>query len=334
MAERGRGIPVVLAGLGEVGRMIARSVLETPELRLVAAVDPAADLAGRKLEQLLRLPCPDIAVAAEAEEAFAAAEGGVLLQATGSSFAEARPQLEQAVRARLSVASTCEELAYPWLRHEAAAEALDRLCEKSDVAVLGTGVNPGFVLDRLPALLSQVTGAVRCVQATRVVDAGARRVGLQRKIGAGISEEEFEGRADRGELGHVGLAESAALAALGCGLDVEEVEEDLEPVLAARDLVGATPGSVPVKEGRVAGIRQLARGFQDDREVVRLELVVAVGAEHPRDEVRLESEPPLRLQIPGGVPGEEATAWAIVHAALALPMLRGLVTVLDLPSGR
>jgi hypothetical protein len=228
------------------------------------------------------------------------------------------------------VASTCEELAYPWLRYEAAADALDRLCEKNDVAVVGTGVNPGFALDRLPAMLSQVTGRVRHVHCTRVVDAGTRRVALQRNIGAGLAEEEFEARVERGEVGHVGLAESAMLAALGCGLEVDELEEEIEPVLATREHASA----VPVKEGQVAGVRQVARGFGDDREVVRLELVVAVGAEHPRDEVGLDADPPLRLHVPGGIPGDEASAWAMVHAAEALPMLRGLVTVLDLPPGR
>jgi len=330
VAERGSGIPVVLAGLGDVGRAIARSILETPELRLVGAADPAPGLAGRKLESILNVPCPDLTVASDLARAFAAAQGGVLLQATHSSFEAVRPQIEQAVRAGLSVASTCEELAYPWLRHEAHADALDRLCEKSDVAVVGTGVNPGFALDRLPAFLSQMAGRVRHVDALRVVDAGARRAGLQRKVGAGLAEEAFHAAVERGELGHVGLAESAALAALGCGLEVDEVDEEMEPVIATRDLAAA----VPVREGAVAGVRHLARGYADGREVVRLELVIAVGAEHPRDEVRLDADPPLRISIPGGVPGDEATAWAVVHAATALPMMRGLVTVLDLPPGR
>jgi len=330
VAERGSGIPVVVAGLGDVGRAIARSVLETPELRLVAAADPAPGLAGRKLESILNAPCPDLTVASDLAKAFAAAQGGVLLQATRSSFEAVRPQIEQAVRAGLSVASTCEELAYPWLRHEAQADALDRLCEKSDVAVVGTGVNPGFALDRLPALLSQMTGRVRHIDAVRVVDANARRPALQRKVGAGLSEEAFQAAVERGEVGHVGLAESVALAALGCGLEVDEVDEELEPVIAARDLATA----VPVREGAVAGVRHLARGYADGREVVRLELVLVAGAEHPRDEVRLDADPPLRISIPGGVPGDEATAWAVVHAATALPMLRGLVTVLDLPPGR
>jgi 4-hydroxy-tetrahydrodipicolinate reductase len=84
----------------------------------------------------------------------------------------------------------------------------------------------------------------------------------------------------------------------------------------------------------VAGFSQTARVFADEREVVRLELVIALGAEDPRDEVELDADPPLRLIVPGGVPGDLATAAAAVNAAPAVTELRGLVTVLDLPAGR
>jgi 4-hydroxy-tetrahydrodipicolinate reductase len=96
----------------------------------------------------------------------------------------------------------------------------------------------------------------------------------------------------------VGLPESAALAAFGCGLEVDEVEEDLEPVVAEQDYASA----VPVRVGQVAG--------------------------------KLDAEPPLRLVIPGGVAGDQATAWTVVHAAASIVMLQGLVSVLDLPPGR
>ncbi len=328
MAERGSGIPVVVAGLGYVGRAIAAAVLSSPDLRLVGAVDPTS--AGKPLGAVLGSAGPQLVVAADPSRALASAAGGVLLQATSSFLGDVLPQVEQAVKAGLSVASTCEELAYPWLAHEEEADALDALCERHDVAVVATGVNPGFALDRLPALLSQATGPVRHLEAHRVVDLSRRRPALLRKVGVGLSPDQFHKALDADELGHVGLAESAALAALGSGLELDEVEDESEPVVAARDLGGPTP----VAKGQVAGVKHVARGWADGREVVRLELLLAVGAEDPRDEVRIDADPPLRLVVPGGIPGEAATAWAMVHAARALPMLRGLITILDLPSGR
>jgi len=324
------GIPVVVMGLGEIGRAIVRATLARPHLALAAAVDPA--LAGRSLAQLVGGPCPDLEVAAQAAEPLERARGGVVFHATGSRFDAVLPQLEQAVRAGLSVVSTCEELAYPRLRHEEQANALDALCERHGVAVVSTGVNPGFVLDRLPAFLAQVAGPVRHVRALRVVDAARRRVALQRKIGAGLTEEAFDEAYDRGEVGHVGLAESAALAAEGCGFDVDEAEidEEIAPLLAEEDWDGA----VRVRRGQVAGLHQAARVFLGDREVVRLELTMSMGADDPRDEVELDADPPLRLLIPGGVAGDEATANAVANAAAAVVERHGLLTVLDLPAGR
>ncbi len=322
-------IPVVLMGLGYVGRAIARAALQQSGLRVVGAIDPAH--AGKRLDEVLGSPAPTLAVVAELD--LGAARGGVLLHATASRFEAVLPQIEKAVAAGVHVVSTCEELAYPWWGYPELADRLADLCDERDVAVVGTGVNPGFALDRLPAFLSQVTGPVRHVRARRVQDASRRREALQRKVGAGLTEEQFEAAADRGDLGHVGLAESALLVADGCGFDVEDVdvEEEMEPLIADEDLDAA---AVPVRAGQVAGVRQTARAFVGGTERVYLELVVQSGAEDPRDEVEIDAATPLRLTVPGGIPGDEATAWAVVNAALVMPRLRGLVTVLELPAGR
>jgi len=327
LASEATGIPVVVEGLGEVGRAVARAVLSTPDLRLVGAVDPAC--AKQKLDAIVGLPT-GLEVEADPARSLRAARGGVLLLAGSSRFLEVLPAIERAVRAGLCVVSTCEELAYPWLAHEEEADALDALCERNDVAVVAAGVMPGLALDRLPALLSQGTGDVRRLDARRIVDIAGRSEATWRMAGVGLPLAEFERAVEIEAIGHVGLAESATLAALGCGLDLDELEEDTEPVLATRDLAGP----LLVQKGGVAGIRQVARGWQDGREVVRLEVVLAVGAEDPRDEVRIEADPPLRLVVPGGFPHEASTAWSVVHAAAAVPMLQGLVTVLDLPPGR
>jgi 2,4-diaminopentanoate dehydrogenase len=326
------GIPVVLMGLGEIGQSIARAALARPELRIVAAIDPHPDRAGRPLSDLLGVPAPGITVAEDLGDTLRGVRGGVIFQATQSRFQDVLPDLEAAVRAGVHVVSTCEELAWPWLNHREEAAALDRLCHERNAAVLGTGVNPGFVLDRLPAVLAQMAGPVRHVLGIRVVDVSRRRVPLQRKVGVGLTEKEFTERAEKGEIGHVGLAESAAMVAEGCvGAEEYEIDEDISPLLAEEDAGGA----VPVAKGAVAGLHHVARVFADGgREIVRLELTIAVGAEHPRDEVALDADPPLRLVVPGGVPGDEATANAVVNAAGAIVELRGIVSVLDLPAGR
>jgi len=320
-------------GLGEIGRLIGRSALSVPELEIVAAVDKTPDLVGRPLGSVLGAAAPDVRVTNVLDEALSAAPDGVVLQATGSRLEKVVEDVERCLRAHLSVVSTCEELAFPWVRHEKLAERLDRLAQKRNVSVLGTGVNPGFVLDRLVATCAQVCGRIERVVGTRVVDASRRRQSLQRKIGAGLSRQDFEKAVEEGIIGHVGLMESAALAAMGVGLGCEEVDEDIEPVYAE------VPQQAPwgaIRPGDVAGVRQVARAFVEHREVARLELTIALGAPDPRDEIAVEGSPPLRLLVPGGIPGDEATAWAVVHAAAMVGEHAepGLMTVLDLPAGR
>jgi 4-hydroxy-tetrahydrodipicolinate reductase len=326
LAQNEASIPVVLLGLGEIGQLVARAAVARPDFEVVGAIDP--EYAGRPLAELAPGANPELLVSDDPADAYASARGGVVLQATGSRLEAVLPDIQAAVRAGLHVVSTCEELAYPGLDHEAEAAALDRLCEEHGVAVVGTGVNPGFVLDRLPAMLAQATGEVRHVRGVRVVDTGRRRPALRRKAGTGITISEFEQAAERGEVGHVGLAQSAALVAESClALSEYEVDEEIEPLVADED-------GGDVAAGQVAGVHQVARVFAQEREVVRLELTFALGAEDPRDEIVLDADPPVRVLVPGGIDGDVATAQLVVNAVPAVVERTGLLTVLDLPAGR
>ncbi len=321
-------VPVVVMGLGHMGREIARAALASEEVDVVGAVDIAPQLLGASLGEVLGL---ESAVRVTETVQKASRPGAVVLHATGSRLQAVLEELLEAVRQGHPVVSTCEELSFPFLRHPEAAERLERAAVRAGVSVVGTGVNPGFVLDRLVATLGQTVGAVRHVHATRSVDAGARREAFQHQVGAGLTEEAFSALAEQDSVGHVGLLESAALCALGLGLDCDDFEEELYPLLAEEDYPGSP---VPVPKGRVAGVHQTAVGLQDGQERVRLELTLAVGAVG-HDRVVLEADRRLTLELPGGLPGDSSTAHLVVHAAPRLTAASpGLLTVLDLPSGR
>ncbi len=325
-------VPVVVMGLGSIGQEIARAALRSEELELIGAVDKHPKIAGRSLTDLLGQPAGTFKVQSSLAQAVGKRRGAVLLHATGSKLPQVKDQILEAILLGMHVVSTCEELAFPWLNHPKLADQLDAAAERGDVSVVGTGVNPGFVLDRLVATLGQVCGEIRHVKATRIVDARTRREALQRKVGAGLTEAEFFALADQDGLGHVGLVESAALAALGLGLDCDDFEEELAPVFAEEDISG---GAFMVKKGRVAGIFQSATGLIEGRELVRLELTIAVGAEPPGDTIELDADPPLKLHIANGIAGDRATAHLVINAAPRVTAAgRGLLTVLELPAGR
>ncbi|MCA1829880.1 MAG: dihydrodipicolinate reductase, partial [Myxococcales bacterium] len=172
-------IKVALMGLGAIGRGIARCALQKSELEIVAAIDLDPSRVGKKLSDVLDAPAPDVIVGSDAVAEMKKVQGGVLLHATGSRLDDVEGELAQALTAGLSVVSTCEELSYPWLRHPEIAERLDKLAQKRKLALLGTGVNPGFVMDRLPATMGAVCGRIDRVKVTRIVDSRTRRVQLQ-----------------------------------------------------------------------------------------------------------------------------------------------------------
>jgi len=326
-------VPAVIMGLGFIGREVARAARASPELELVGAVDTHPQLLGKKFGDLVGDKSLGFKVSGSLEEALGKTRKNViLLHATGSRLPQVAEQILEAVRLGMPVVSTCEELAFPYLKHPELAEKLDRAAQRSGVSILGTGVNPGFVLDRLVAVAGQVCGQVRHVSAKRTVDARTRREALQRKVGAGLTEDEFLALVDKEQLGHVGLLESAALCALGLGMDCDDFEEEIAPVLAEEDIKG---GAFVVKKGRVAGISQTAVGLEEGQERVRLELTIALGAEESGDSIKLEADPPLELVIKGGVAGDSATAHLVVNAAPRLASAEpGLLTVLELPGGR
>jgi 4-hydroxy-tetrahydrodipicolinate reductase len=319
-------------GLGFIGQEIARAAHASPEVRLVGAVDNSPQLIGRRLGELLGDPSLSITVQGDLDQARGRQRKAVLLHATASRLPQVMQQLLAAIRAGFSVVSTCEELSFPFLKYPDLAQQLEREARKAEVSVLGTGVNPGYVLDRLIATAGQVCGPVRHVSATRVVDARSRREALQRKIGAGLTEEEFMKLANEDQIGHIGLTESAALCALGLGLECDDFEEEIAPLIAEEDIPG---GAFPVRKGKVAGIAQTAVGLEGAQERVRLDLNISMGADNPRDQIVIDADPKIEIVVTGGIAGDRATANVVVNAAPRLAAADpGLLTVLELPAGR
>jgi 2,4-diaminopentanoate dehydrogenase len=327
---------VVQYGLGPIGLETARTVLQksqTGRMELVGAIDIDPEKAGRDVAELLGLDVPTgVTVSADADAVLANARPDVVLHTTSSFLDRVGEQLEQCARAGAHVVSSTEELAYPFDRHPAWAERLDRTAREHGVVIVGTGVNPGYAMDALALAATGVCTEVRGLRVERTVDAAGRRLPLQRKVGAGITEEEFAERKAAGTFGHIGLRESLLLVAAGLGWRLDEVEETLEPVLA-RERV-RTP-FLTVEAGQVAGIHHAVRGRMGGAEVLVLDLKMYVGAPTPSDVIVVDGTPPLRLVAENGIFGDTATVGALVNTAgVVLQAQPGLRTVKDLPVPR
>ncbi|MEL6616911.1 MAG: dihydrodipicolinate reductase [Bacteroidota bacterium] len=320
---------VVQFGLGPIGQSCARLALSRPDLQVVGALDLNPDRVGRDLGDVLGTGASGVIVRDDAPEALAELKPDVVLHTTISFLDRIEGQLMTCIDAGAHVVSSSEELFWPFSRDEAFSRRIDAAATARGVAVVGTGVNPGFVMDLFPVVLSGVCARVDRVDVSRSVDAGRRRGPLQKKVGAGLTEAEFRAREAAGGFGHIGMIESAQALAAGLGWEGATFSETFGPHMATAD---HQTEHATVASGDVAGIHQTAEVMVDDQTRATLTLTMAVGAPD-EDRVRIAGDPPLEVVVQGGTFGDTATVAAVVNAVPRVAAARpGLRTMLDLPA--
>jgi hypothetical protein len=326
----GKPLKVVQVGLGPIGQGIVRLALETEGLQVVGATDPSPDLAGKNLGTVLGLPKKlRLKVEGNPERFVRKARADVAILCTSSSLKVVKPQVLGLIKRGLNVVTTCEEMAFPVPAHAAVFRELDKAARRKKVSLLATGVNPGFTMDALALMLTAPCARVSRVSVTRVVDAGTRRLPLQRKVGAGLNLNQFRRAQTEGTVRHVGLSESVHMIAVSLGWKIERLEETLEPAIAPRDL---DTEYLRIPAGAAAGIKQYARAYCNGELAISLDLQMYVGAESPRDHVLIDGVPPIDVTISGGVAGDVATAAIVVNAIPKVLAARsGLLTMRDVP---
>jgi len=253
----------------------------------------------------------------------------VAILATVSDLPRIGPQLLSLIAVGLPVVTTCEEMFFPWESSKEWSETIDRAAKDKNVAILGTGVNPGFLMDTLPTMLTGVCEHVDRLEVRRYQDAQFRRIPFQKKIGAGLSYEEFEKRKNEGSLRHVGLSESMHFIAYQLGWTLERTEDKIEPVIADRNI---ETEALKIRSGQVSGIRQTGIGIVNGQERIKLTFQASVGEPDSYDEIEIFGTPHIRSRILGGVHGDVATCSIILNACRSiLKASPGLRTMADVP---
>ncbi|MCX7826855.1 MAG: dihydrodipicolinate reductase, partial [Verrucomicrobiae bacterium] len=204
---------IIIVGLGPLGMKTARFALERKSIEIVGAVDINPALVGKDLGTHCGLPKMGVTIRPNLRAALQGAKADCAVLTTVSSIAKLESQVAEAAQCGLDVVSTCEELSFPWRTAPAVARRIDAVCRKHGVTCLGTGVNPGFLMDFLPCILTAVNQCVRKITVQRVQDASVRRIPFQQKIGAGLTLTEFRQKQAAGTLRHVGLTESVHMIA-------------------------------------------------------------------------------------------------------------------------
>jgi hypothetical protein len=322
-------IRVLHFGLGPIGNAIVKQIAARPGFKIVGAVDIDPAKAGRDLGDIVGLPRRlGVKVSADAPKALKATRPDVAVLCTSSSMRKVMPQIETILKSKTAIVSTTEELSYPGYTHIRQARRIHALAKKAKVAVLGTGVNPGFAMDALPIALTAACERVDRIIVNRVQDARIRRLPFQQKIGAGLTTEQFQKKVHDGSVRHVGLTESIAMIADALGWTLDRITDDIQPKLAS---VTVASEFLAVDPGYVCGIIQDGVGYRKGKPVIKLHMEAYLGSPETYDSCEVEGSPNLSMRIAGGIHGDVATASIVVNSIpKVLSAEPGLHTMRDL----
>ena len=323
-------IRVLHIGLGPIGAAVVRQVATRPGFKAVGAIDIDPAKLGRDLGEVVGLDRRlRVTVSDNLRAVVKATRPDVAVLCTSSSLKKVWPQIEAVLKLKLPIVSTTEELAYPWWNQKALSKKIDAAARKARVAVVGTGVNPGFTMDALPITLTGVCQDVTAIAVNRIQDARSRRLPFQQKIGCGLTPAQFQARVDAGTVRHVGLTESIAMIAGAMGWKLEKVTDQITPVISQQ---GISSPLLTVAPGQVCGLIQDGVGYVGGKAIITLHMEAYLGAPESYDSVDIAGTPNLAMKIAGGVHGDVATASITVNSIpKVIAAAPGLHTMRTLP---
>jgi hypothetical protein len=323
-------IKVLMYGLGPIGAAVARQIVSRKGFQIVGAVDIDHAKVGLDLGDVIGLDKKlKVRVTNDADGAIKSGKPDVAVLCTSSSLKKTMPQIEAVLKRKVAIVSTTEELSYPVGKNRALAKKIDLLAKKARVAVVGTGVNPGFAMDALPITLTGICERVDSIRVDRIQDARSRRLPFQQKIGSGLNTGQFAEKVKDGSVRHVGLAESVTMIADAMGWKLDKVTDEIHPKIADRPVESEL---IAVDPGYVCGIIQDGIGYAKGKPVITLHMEAYLGAPESYDAVTVEGNPRITQKIAGGLHGDIATASITVNSIpKILRVTPGLRTMADMP---
>lgn len=324
---------IIQVGLGPMGRLIANLLLKRKNIDVKGVVDIDPQLIGQKLNKFIDLENElDLVIESNLEVLLSKVKVDMVIIATSSSLEKVAPLIKQAVNSGSSVISICEELSYPYHLYPKLSEELDALAKTNNVTVVGTGINPGYLMDLLPIVITAPCQNVKSIKITRMMNSAKRREPFQRKIGTGLSPEEFHQKFSQKEItGHVGLTQSIQMIVAALGFQYDEIIEfPPKEVITEEEFTTSYGEKVP--KGYVCGLQSKAIAKKGENELIFLDFVAYAGEHEEYDSIEINGNPSIRQKIFGGVHGDVGTAAMVANLIpIVIKAKTGLLTMKDLP---
>ncbi len=324
---------IIQVGLGPMGRLIANLLLKRKNIEVKGVIDIDPQLIGQKLNEFIDLENElNLVIESNLEILLSKEKVDMVIIATSSSLEKVAPLIKQAVNSGSSVISICEELSYPYHQYPKLSEELDALAKSNNVTVVGTGINPGYLMDLLPIVITAPCQNIKSIKVTRMMNSAKRREPFQRKIGTGLSPEEFHQKIRKKEItGHVGLTQSIQMIAAALGFQYDEIIEfPSKEIITEKEFTTTYGEKVP--KGYVCGLQSKAIAKKGEIEMIFLDFVAYAGEHEEYDSIEINGNPSIRQKIIGGVHGDVGTAAMVANLIpIVIKAKAGLLTMKDIP---
>lgn len=315
-------------GLGAMGAGVARE-LQTRGWRLVGATSHqiGEDAGTVTIDRTI-----GVSIAEDLPETLPETPA-VCVIATKSTLPDVLPEIEWALSNGMNVLCSAEDLAFPDIETDPIAARIDALAQAAGLSVLGTGVNPGFVMDTLPILLSVACTRVNSVSIERVNDLSPFGDRVLESFGIGLSPGEYAEKEAAGLIaGHVGFEASIRMISQALSLEFDDIQYTSEPIIA-REVREFRDKAV--KPGEVAGASETATALNRGTPVISLshpqQVVPQASGVSTNDRIRISGVPDIELTVSPEIPGGIGTIALLINSAANLVEARpGLVSMLDL----
>ncbi|MCF7925246.1 MAG: NADP-binding protein [Candidatus Izimaplasma sp.] len=333
-------IKIVLWGFGAMGRGMAEMLLEKDGVEITGVCDLYPDFVKTSMFDHLEVSNsehPDVIITDDIDSLLDKNRCDLVLLATDSFTKKAFLKMEKILNAGINCISTAEEMAYPKAQEPELADKLDRIAKANGVTLLGTGINPGFIMDLLVVALSGTMKRVDHIEAERVNSLSPFGPAVMEEQGVGITVDTFnQGVKDNTLAGHVGFAESVMMIADALGVKLDGFKQQMKPIITNVDRKSKYGEAL---KGNVAGVNMTGQGLVNGN--------IFIDMKHPQqiepecegtktgDYIRIKGVPEINMaitpEIDGGIGTIAMCVNMIPHVLNARP---GLKTMIDLPVPR
>lgn len=141
-------VKVIIWGLGAMGGGMADMLLKKKGVDIVGVAGRGKKIGTSMYDYIKteRGDRPDVIIGAP-EDVIRPGAADIVLLCTDSFTREAFPRMKFILEQGINVITSAEEMAYPQAKEPELAAELDRIAKANGVSILGTGINPGLIMD-------------------------------------------------------------------------------------------------------------------------------------------------------------------------------------------